>query len=356
MRTHGEDYYFLTEDQFRAHVAAGAFLEYAEVHGSFYGTLRENVLVHLREGVDVLIDIDTKGAATIRGSADEMVKDALADVFIMPTTMEELRRRLAQARHGDARRKSQRRLDNAAKEMARWRDYRYTIISGSVEEDLAKFRAIMQAERYLSRRFARPDLLSRQTSTMKAKSVVLGVTGSIAALQGRRHRQPTHQARVRGACGDDRRGAAFHHAVDPPDVGAATGGHELWSTKKWAGSPATSNSRTAPTCCLIAPATAQIIAELAWGFANHALSAIALATRAPILVAPAMNGKMWLHPATLDNVERLRARGVRFIGPEEGLLACGYEGVGRLWPVDGIIEAAEGLLTDAQPAGPSHRG
>ena len=95
---------------------------------------------------------------------------------------------------------------------------------------------------------------------------------------------------------------------------------------------------------LIAPATAQIIAELAHGFANHALSAIALATRAPLLIAPAMNGKMWLHPATRENVERLRARGANFIGPEEGLLACGYEGVGRLWPVEGIIAAAQELL------------
>ena len=95
---------------------------------------------------------------------------------------------------------------------------------------------------------------------------------------------------------------------------------------------------------LIAPATAQIIAELAHGFSEGALAAIALATRAPILIAPAMNGKMWLHPATCENVERLRARGVHFIGPEEGLLACGYEGVGRLWPVDGIVEAAEKFL------------
>ena len=62
-----------------------------------------------------------------------------------------------------------------------------------------------------------------------------------------------------------------------------------------------------------------------------------------------MNGKMWLHPATLENVERLRTRGVHFIGPEEGLLACGYEGVGRLWPVDGIVEAAERLLNAVPP-------
>jgi phosphopantothenoylcysteine decarboxylase len=95
---------------------------------------------------------------------------------------------------------------------------------------------------------------------------------------------------------------------------------------------------------LVAPATAQVIAELAHGFANHALTAIALATRAPLLIAPAMNGKMWLHPATQENVERLRARGAHFIGPEEGLLACGYEGIGRLWPVEGILAAARELL------------
>ena len=149
---HGEDYYFLTEEQFRAEIAAGAFLEYAEVHGNLYGTLRENVLVHLRQGVDVLIDIDTKGAASIRSHDDPMIQDALADVFIMPPNLEELRRRLLK-RGTETEAQVARRLDNAAGEMARWRDYRYTIISGSVEEDLAKFRAIIKAERYLSRRF-----------------------------------------------------------------------------------------------------------------------------------------------------------------------------------------------------------
>ena len=95
---------------------------------------------------------------------------------------------------------------------------------------------------------------------------------------------------------------------------------------------------------LIAPATAHIIAELANGLAGHPLAAIALATRAQILVAPAMNGKMWEHPSTQDNVLRLRERGVEFIGPEEGMLACGYEGAGRLWKVDDIAFRAEFLL------------
>jgi phosphopantothenoylcysteine decarboxylase len=91
---------------------------------------------------------------------------------------------------------------------------------------------------------------------------------------------------------------------------------------------------------LVAPATADIIAKLAHGFADDALTAIALATKAPLLLAPAMNGKMWLHPATIANVELLRQRGASFIGPEEGMLACGYEGIGRLWPVDEIVAKA----------------
>jgi phosphopantothenoylcysteine decarboxylase len=95
---------------------------------------------------------------------------------------------------------------------------------------------------------------------------------------------------------------------------------------------------------LIAPATAHIISELAHGLANHPLAAIALATRAQILIAPAMNGKMWEHPATKENVEKLKSRGVEFIGPEEGMLACGYEGLGRLWKVDDIAFRAEFLL------------
>ncbi len=96
---------------------------------------------------------------------------------------------------------------------------------------------------------------------------------------------------------------------------------------------------------LIAPATANVIAELAHGLASHPLAAIALATRAAVLIAPAMNGKMWEHPATQANVATLAARGLEFIGPEEGMLACGYEGVGRLWKVEDIAFRAELLLT-----------
>jgi phosphopantothenoylcysteine decarboxylase len=97
---------------------------------------------------------------------------------------------------------------------------------------------------------------------------------------------------------------------------------------------------------LIAPATANTIAKLAHGIADDALTCIALALnpQAKILIAPAMNGKMWLHPATQQNVNTLKARGAEFIGPEEGMLSCGYEGIGRLWPVDKVVARAMELL------------
>ena len=97
---------------------------------------------------------------------------------------------------------------------------------------------------------------------------------------------------------------------------------------------------------VIAPATAHVIAELAHGLAGDILTTVCLATKAPILIAPAMNGKMWLHPATQANAEILRSRGADFIGHEKGLIACGYEGIGRLWQVDGIVEAIQRLLSE----------
>lgn len=97
---------------------------------------------------------------------------------------------------------------------------------------------------------------------------------------------------------------------------------------------------------LIAPATANVIAKMANGIADDALTCIALAINptAKVLVAPAMNGKMWQHPATQQNVATLKSRGVQFVGPDSGMLSCGYEGVGRLEVVDEIIRRAGELL------------
>src|SRR6476620_1434956 len=147
----GEDYRFLSKDDFLARVKAGEFLEHAKVHQHYYGTLRQPLIDNLKKGVDVLIDIDTQGASAIRNCGDPFVQEALTDVFIMPPNLEELRRRLTKRRTETAA-QIESRLKTAAREMQHWRDYRYTIISKSMEEDLQKFRQIMGAERILSRR------------------------------------------------------------------------------------------------------------------------------------------------------------------------------------------------------------
>ena len=90
---------------------------------------------------------------------------------------------------------------------------------------------------------------------------------------------------------------------------------------------------------LVAPATANVIAGFAHGLAPDPLSSIylALPRQTPVLIAPAMNGKMWLHPATQRNVEQLKTDGCQFVGPAQGSLACGYEGLGRLVAVEEIL-------------------
>ncbi len=147
----GEDYHFLSHTQFQERLDAGEFLEFARVHGQYYGTLRAGVIQQLDEGIDVLIDIDVQGALAIRSDSTPEIRGSLADIFIMPPSLEELRHRLVR-RGTETPEQIEVRLANAATEMEAWRVYRYTLISGSVEEDLQKFRAIMRAERYLSRR------------------------------------------------------------------------------------------------------------------------------------------------------------------------------------------------------------
>jgi len=147
----GKHYQFLSASDFHARIEAGDFLEHAKVHGDLYGTLREPVLTNVKTGVDVLIDIDTQGAATIRNYDDPIIRLALADIFIMPPDLEELRRRLAK-RGTETAQQIESRLATARREMELWRDYRYTIVSGSIEDDLQKVRHIMSAETYLSRR------------------------------------------------------------------------------------------------------------------------------------------------------------------------------------------------------------
>jgi phosphopantothenoylcysteine decarboxylase/phosphopantothenate--cysteine ligase len=102
---------------------------------------------------------------------------------------------------------------------------------------------------------------------------------------------------------------------------------------------------------LVAPATANLLAKLAVGIADDLVSTVLLATRAPVLVAPAMNVNMWEHAATQANLTTLRARGVAFVGPGTGALACGWEGTGRMSEPAEIADAVELALGTRSLAG-----
>jgi phosphopantothenoylcysteine decarboxylase/phosphopantothenate--cysteine ligase len=102
---------------------------------------------------------------------------------------------------------------------------------------------------------------------------------------------------------------------------------------------------------ILAPATANTLAKMSCGLADDLVSAVLLATRAPILIAPAMNVNMWEHPATRSNLARLRERGVHVVGPDVGELACGWEGAGRMSPPSAIAAEAALLLGSRELAG-----
>lgn len=173
------------------------------------------------------------------------------------------------------------------------------------------------------------------SDTSTGKTIVLGVTGSIAAYKAadlvsrlKRGGHDVHVVMTRDA----------QEFITPltlqvlsrqPVTGSLYDEKQSWH-------PGHIELADKADLLVVAPATANAIARFAHGIADDSLGAIYLATLAPVLIAPAMNGKMWNHPATQANVGILKARGVSFIGPEEGMLACGYEGIGRLWPVEGI--------------------
>src|SRR5213083_2464071 len=100
---------------------------------------------------------------------------------------------------------------------------------------------------------------------------------------------------------------------------------------------------------VVAPCTANTLAKLAHGLADNVLTEAALAHRGPVVVAPAMNPRMWAHPATRGNAEALRNRGIVLVGPDEGETAEGELGVGRMAEPEDVVRAAEALLAGTGP-------
>ncbi|MEM6884194.1 MAG: guanylate kinase [Verrucomicrobiota bacterium] len=149
--THGEDYTFVSEEEFVSKIDAGFFLEHAHVHGLRYGTPKQDVIDRINEGKDVVLDIDVEGARQIRALKDPEIQDALIDIFILPPSMDELEKRLRK-RGTESDEQIRVRLNTALQEIPVWNQYRYTLVSESMEEDLSKMRAIIKAERYRTTR------------------------------------------------------------------------------------------------------------------------------------------------------------------------------------------------------------
>jgi guanylate kinase len=144
----GVHYHFLTHEAFSAQLAAGDFLEHAEVHGNYYGTLQSELLPHLRAGVDVLLDIDVQGmrqaSALLRAMPD--IAPSVVTVFLVPPSMAVLEQRL-RGRCTESEESIQRRLGNARVELSSWREYDYIVVSDVVERSAADLLAIIHAAR-----------------------------------------------------------------------------------------------------------------------------------------------------------------------------------------------------------------
>lgn len=174
-------------------------------------------------------------------------------------------------------------------------------------------------------------------------TIVLGVTGSVAAYRA------ADIARELMRAGHTVRVVMTHAAtrlISPDTFAALTGNPVVVDVfdEPVPGQIAHIRLAQEADLVLIAPATAHTIARLALGLADDMLTTLALATRAPILIAPAMNPAMWTHPAVQAHVQTLRARGVEFIDPTYGLMACGDEGWGKIADTPVIVQAVQQRL------------
>jgi phosphopantothenoylcysteine decarboxylase/phosphopantothenate--cysteine ligase len=176
------------------------------------------------------------------------------------------------------------------------------------------------------------------------KTVVLGITGSIAAYKAC---EIASRLVELGAVVIPAMTRSAREMVGPASLEAITGNRVLLEMFEPLPKPEIEHIAVARRAdlFLIAPATANILAKAAHGLADDWLSTTLLATRAPLLFAPAMNTQMYLHPATQANIALLKERGASFVGPGEGRLACGEEGPGRLIETACILEAAAMAVT-----------
>lgn len=175
-------------------------------------------------------------------------------------------------------------------------------------------------------------------SILKGRTILLGVTGSIAAYKAADMTSrltelgaEVYPIMTEGAC-------SFIQPLTLQTLSRKPVAADLWKEgESW--QPGHIELADRADLLLVAPATAHCIAQFAYGLAPDMLTSIHLATPAPVMIAPAMNGKMLAHPATRANIQILRERGYHFIEPDSGMLACGYEGKGKLAAVETIVKS-----------------
>lgn len=154
----GLDYYFLDAASFLKRLQAGNFLEHATVYGNSYGTLKSEVLGKLRQGKDVLLNVDVQGAASIRAAAanDPELQRSLISIFLTPPSQAILEQRLTK-RGTDTGPVVQKRLSVARQEVSQWKNFDYLLISDSKAEDLRRAQAIIESEKMRVHRATAPD-------------------------------------------------------------------------------------------------------------------------------------------------------------------------------------------------------
>jgi guanylate kinase len=153
------DYYFLDAESFLKRLQAGNFLEHATVFGNSYGTLKAEVLNKLRQGKDVLLNVDVQGAATIRAKAEEEpeLKRSLITIFLTPPSIAILEQRLKK-RGTDSPAVIQKRLSVARQEISQWKNFDYLVISDTIQEDLRRTQSIIESEKMRTQRAVAPEL------------------------------------------------------------------------------------------------------------------------------------------------------------------------------------------------------
>jgi phosphopantothenoylcysteine decarboxylase / phosphopantothenate---cysteine ligase len=179
--------------------------------------------------------------------------------------------------------------------------------------------------------------------TMKNKTIVLGVTGSIAAYHAARLVNPLKEvAEVEVIMTES--ATKFITPLTFQTLSGKLVYQAMFQTITQGDELKHISLADKADLMLIAPATANILGKVSWGIADDLLSATIMATKAPVLFAPAMNVNMWNNSIVKENVTRLCKAGYKFVGPVKGKLACGYSGMGRLAPVEDIIAQAKLLL------------